>query len=90
MARFPENTVVMEGENVGCGIAIRGLIIDHYDGMDGTLVFTGPAFNTFLGIDRSRPFTYPLIYFARTNLNAVAAAIAGLLIEFGTHEIPVP
>jgi hypothetical protein len=58
--------------------------------MDGTLVFTGLAFNTFLGVDRSWPFTYPLIYFAGTNLNAVTAAIAGLLIEFGTHKIPLP
>jgi hypothetical protein len=58
--------------------------------MDGTLVFTGLAFNTFLGVDRSWPFTYPLIYFAGTNLNAVAAAIAGPLIEFGTHEIFLP
>jgi len=58
--------------------------------MDGTLAFTGLAFNAFLGVDRSWPFTYPLIYFAGTNLNAVAAAIAGLLIEFGMHEIPLP
>jgi hypothetical protein len=58
--------------------------------MDRTLVFTGVAFNTFLGVDRSWPFTYPLIYFAGTNLNAVATAVAGLLIEFGTHKVPLP
>jgi hypothetical protein len=58
--------------------------------MDGTLVFTGLAFNTFLRVDRSWPFTYPLIYFAGTNLNTVTAAIAGLLIEFRTHTILLP
>jgi hypothetical protein len=80
----------LRGENVEGGITKRGLIIDNYDGINGTLVFTGLAFNTFLGVDRFWPFTYPLIHFARTNLNAVAATIAGLLIEFGTHGISLP
>lgn len=56
--------------------------------MDGALFLAGTAFGTFLGIDGFWPFTYPLIHFARTNFNAIAAAAAGLLIEFGMHATP--
>ena len=61
------------------------LIIDHNDGMGRALVFAGSTFDTFLGIDRLWPFTYPLIHFARTNFNAVAATVACLLIDFWMH-----
>jgi hypothetical protein len=58
--------------------------------MEGTLVFTGPTFNTFLQIDSCWHFTYPLIHFAGAYFNAIATAITGLLIEFGMHEAFLP
>ncbi len=71
-------------------IAARELIINHYDGMERALVFTGTTFNTFLQIDRCWYFTYPLINFAGTYLNAIATAITGPLIKFGMHEAFLP
>jgi len=53
--------------------------------MGWALFLASTAFDTFLGIDDFWLFTYPLIYFARTNFNAIATAAAGLLIEFGMH-----
>jgi hypothetical protein len=57
--------------------------------MNGALFLAGTAFGTFLGIDDFWPFTDPLIHFPRTNFNAIAAAAAGLLIEFGMHATPL-
>ena len=54
------------------------------------MFLAGTAFGTFLGIDGFWPFTYPLIHFALTNFNAIAAAAAGLLIEFGMHATLLP
>ena len=67
-----------------------GLIVDQSDGMNGALVFTRPAFNTLLQIDRFWPLTHPLIHLARTNLNAVAAAVAGLLVKLRIHGPLLP
>ena len=74
------------GEKCWREIAARKLIINHYDGMERALVFTGPTFNTFLQIDRYWYFIYPLINFAGAYFNAIATAVTGPLIEFGMHE----
>jgi len=66
------------------------LIIDHNDGMGGTLFLTGSTFSTFLKIDRFWLLTHPLIDFARTNLNTVTASVARLLVELRMHQIPLP
>jgi hypothetical protein len=66
-----------------------GLIIDHNDGMDWALIFARPTFNTFLRVGRFRFLVRPLVHLARTDLNAIAAARTGLLIEFGMHQTPL-
>jgi hypothetical protein len=57
--------------------------------MDWALLLTCPTLNTFLRVGRFRFLVRPLVHLARTDLNAIAAARTGLLIEFGMHEPPL-
>jgi len=60
-------------------------IINENNGTNGTLVFTGPTFNTLLQIDGFWLLPVPLIDFAGANFYARATAVANLLIQVRMH-----
>ncbi len=58
------------------------------DGFDRTLINTGRAFNTLLGMDRIRSLFLDFVDFTGADLNAVSAALAFVLINNGIHCLP--
>jgi hypothetical protein len=63
-----------------------GLVFVELDGFGRTLVNTGPAFNTLLGMDRIRSLFIDFVDFTWADLNAVSAALAFVLINNGIHN----
>jgi hypothetical protein len=60
-------------------------IFGKLNGFCWALADAGPAFDTFLGMDRIRFIFFHLIDFARADLNAVPTTLAHIWIYFGIH-----
>ena len=60
-------------------------ILMKLDGLCGTLVHTGPAFNTILRVDRIGFVSFNFMDFAGTDLGTISAAVAFFLINDRIH-----
>jgi hypothetical protein len=72
--------------NTEIRIRATGLIFVELNGFGRTLVNTGPAFDTLLGMDRIRSLFINFVDFTWADLNAVSAALAFVLINNGIHN----
>ena len=62
-------------------------IFVELDGFGRTLVDTGPALNTFLGMDRIRFVLLEFVNLTRADLNAVSTACTFFLVNHRIHFI---
>jgi hypothetical protein len=63
-------------------------IFVELDGFGRTLVDTGPALNTFLGMDRIRFVLLEFVNLTRADLNAVSTACTLFLVNHRIHCLP--